>query len=476
MSDSAPAADYQPNGLAEWAKYLATHGSNMPKPQRRKVYLVTLVAALLLIWAPVVLFLKFSPITYTSKWSLIMPVTGAGQTVNLESVGQATSSVTSPFSQASVDPKVNYKAIVTTKPVLQRAADKLDMSEGEFGKPKIKLVDLTALMKFENTGSSAQEAQDKAYALYESLQERLDELRQDEFLRREVYTNASLSSYSEKLTEAQTRIVQFQLQAKIISLEQFKDITLATESSRRVVAELRSRLSGLDARIEALQQALGVNAEQTNGLLALQRDSAFQELLRKKAEAVGTLAEYASRYGPRHHKVLDANEVLSALSTRLFTRAQAVGFDLARHPTLIEALSRDESTGGNIETLASFTAEAEGMRAELAAMNRQIVADLTRLEEGILDATTLEDLERKQQVALAVFTSALAKVDLGRADNFSSYPMLQMLAPPTLPYKPNTLGKALAVVGGVLGSMFCIAGLAILWVRKPFLQKILKSE
>ncbi len=455
--------------------YLAAYGSSMPKGKRRKVYVLTILAALAFIWAPVLIFLLLSPVTYTSKWALIMPVTGAGQTVNLESIGQATASNTSPFSQASVDPKVNYKAIATSKPVLQDAAKKLDMDEGEFGKPKIKLVDLTALLLFENRGRTAEEAQAKAYALFESLQKRLNLLRQDEFTKREFYTNESLKSYNEKLTEAQQNIVEFQLNAKIISIEQFKDITLGIEKNKRTAADMEANLAGLEARLVAQRNALGITNKQTHGLLALQQDATFQELLRKRAEAAGMVGEYEARYGDNHFKVLDARELLQGYSTKLRQQADKLGIKNGDASDLIEALARTQNNGGTVEAVSNLIAEVSGVRAQIERLNYQIAEDEQRLADGIKDATTLEDLGRKQQVALAVFTSALAKIDLGRADNFASYPMLQMLAEPTLPYKPDRLGKMLAMAGGIVGSIFCLLGFAVLWVRKPLLQKLLKN-
>ncbi len=475
-SDRQHTRQNPPQGLGEWIVYLAAYGSSMPKGKRRKIYVLTVLGTLCFLWAPVLLFLLLSPVTYTSKWDLIMPVTGAGQTVNLESIGQATVSNTSPFSQASVDPKVNYKAIATSKPVLKAAAEKLDMDEGEFGKPKIKLVDLTALIKFESVGRTAEEAQKKSFALYEALQDRLNQLRQDEFERREFYTSESLRAYNEKLMEAQEKIVKFQLSAKIISLEQFKDITLGIEKNRRDAAAMEARLSGLRARLAAQRRALGVSDRQTHGLLALQQDANFQELLRKRAEAAGLVGEYEAVLGDRHPRLLDARELLAGYTNKLRDRARVLGIKSNKEIDLIEALARTQANGGTVEALSNLIAEVSGMEVEVARLWEQIRQDEQRLEDGIKDATTLEDLERKQQVALAVFTSALAKIDLGRADNFASYPMLQMLTPPTLPYKADSLGKMLAIAGGMVGSIFCLLGFAVLWVRKPLLQKLLKSE
>ena len=388
---------------------------------RRRVYILTLVATLTVLWLPVLAFVLLTEVTYTSKFSLILPVTGAGQSVNLESIGQATATSTSPFSQSSVDPKVNYRAIANSKPVLQAAARLADMEESEFGKPKIKLVDQTALMNFEIQGQTAEQAQTKANALYQALQQRLENLRHDEVAERERYTNATLDTFSAKLTDAQQRIVEFQQRAKIISLNQFNDITLGIEASMREAAAIKARLDSVLAQSASLRDALGISASQSQGLLTLKQDALFQQLLERHAQAGAALAEHHARYGDNNFKVRDAREVESGLRERLHQRALALGISLQQRTALLEALGRDSSTNDSIQTLARLDAEADGLRAELTARHRQINADQQRLREGISDATTLEDLERKRQVALAVFTSALAKVDLGRSNNFASY-------------------------------------------------------
>ncbi len=467
--------DQHHDGLGSWLSYLAAHGSSMDPVVRRRVYGITLAGALAMIWLPVGSFLMLSPVTYTSNFSLIMPVTGAGQSVNLESIGQATATASSPFAQKSVDPKVNYRAIAMSKPVLQAAAEAAELETSEFGKPKIKLVDQTALMNFELQGSSAEQAHAKAWALYHALQQRLEQLRGDEVEERERYTNASLESFSEKLSEAQQRIVEFQKNARIVSIEQFKDITIGLEDSRRQVSLAEARLDSVQAQMDSLLGALGINPAQSRGLLALQHDAQFQQLLTRHAEASATLAEYRARYGANNFKLRDAREVESGLRQQLHARATALGAAPEGSGAMLEALGRDNVSGDIVETLARLEAEASGLRAELAARNAQIRVDEQRLKDGISDATALEDLERKRQVALAVFTTALAKVDLGRSDNFASYPMLQILAPPTLPWKPDTLGNTLALAGGIAGTLFCVMGLLVLWFRKPFLQKILKS-
>ena len=41
--------------------------------------------------------------------------------------------------------------------------------------------------------------------------------------------------------------------------------------------------------------------------------------------------------------------------------------------------------------------------------------------------------------------------------------------------KLSSLAVGLALLGGLAGSFFILFGLFLLWIRKPFLQKLLKN-
>lgn len=460
--------------LGDWLRRLAAQGSRMEGSKRRRVYVATFLTAAGLIWLPVMAFVLLAPERYYSEWILVVPVSGSGHAVQLESLGQATQSELSPYANAIVDPRVNYKAIATSKPVLRAAAARLDMSPEQFGKPRIKLVDQTALMNFRIAGDTAEDARARARALNEALNAEVARLRVDELERREADSGKALDSFAESLAEAQRRIVEFQSNARITSLEQFSDLTLSIERSRKERDTLQTRRAGLRDRIRALEKGLGVPSGSAGMVVALQNDAEFQSLLESGAQAAATLAEYETRWGERHFKVVSARANDEGLRKAMLIRADRIiggNYSLA---TLI-ALANNSQASTLLQSLVQASAELAGVEAEVKTINGQIVALKTRIDEGTSDAVTLEDLKRKQQVAMAVFTTALAKLDLGKTDSFSSYPMLQTLASPTLPWQADTLGKNLAVVGGLLASLLCLAALMLLWIRKPYLQRLLKN-
>lgn len=460
--------------LGDWLRKLAVQGSHMEGNKRSKVYRLTFLAAASVIWVPVIAFVLFFPERYYSEWSLVIPVSGSGHAVQLESLGQATQSELSPYANAIVDPRVNYKAIATSRPVLASAAGRIGIKVNSFGKPRIKLVDQTALMNFRIAAGTAEEALARAQALNDSLNQEIERLRVDELRRRESDSGKALASFSETLTDAQQKIVEFQAEAKIISLEQFSDLAVSIERSRKERDVLLAKRAGLINRIQALEDGLGVPQGMAGMVLILQNDAEFQSLLAGGAEAAATLAEYEARWGAQHFKVVAARANDQGMRKAVYERAAQVVRGNKSLVALI-ALANNSQARDLVQQLVQLSADLAGAEAEIDALDTQIVALKSRIEEGTSDAVTLEDLKRKQQVAMAVFTTALAKLDLGKTDSFSSYPMLQMLSAPTLPAEPDTLGVKLALVGGVLASLLCLAALTLLWIRKPYLQRILKS-
>jgi uncharacterized protein involved in exopolysaccharide biosynthesis len=139
-------------------------------------------------------------------------------------------------------------------------------------------------------------------------------------------------------------------------------------------------------------------------------------------------------------------------------------------------LNQDMARDALFQKLLSLDAEAQGLAGKAEAL-QGIVADMeSEVGKGRAMASTLDELERDHQIAEAVFTSALARIDTGKSDLYVSYPLLQMLAEPTLPDKPSSPRTALVLAGMLAGTLFTVIGLALLWLRKPWLRKLLAVE
>jgi uncharacterized protein involved in exopolysaccharide biosynthesis len=456
-----------------WLADLLSHGSSLPRSRRLPLYAGIALAMLTVIWTPTALFLLLKPTTYTSTWALILPGSGAGHAVSLESVGQASATMSSPYTSHSVDPKVNYKAVAESDPVLAAAAAAIGMRAEDFDKPRIKLVDQTALMNFRVSGATPEQALAKSNALYAALQAELERLRSDELRRREVGISDMLSSFSDKLRTAQQRILDYQADAQIVSIEQFNELILNLERLRTQVRDLKARRAGLAGQLESLRNSLQIDPQTATALLELQQDALFHRLAQDWAAASALLTRNRARWGEKHEQVVSAQEDEDALRRALLGRARTLAPTLAVDSEPL--IARGSSAPELYRRLIELDAERRGLDAQIASLARDISEQESLLERNTTDASNLEDLKRRHQVATAVFTTALAKADIGKSDRFSSYPLVQLLATPTLPTKADTLGRNLALLGATAGSLFSLFGLYLLWIRKPFFQRLLKN-
>ncbi len=454
---------------------LITHGSNLGTSSRFAMYIGIALATLLVIWIPVALFLLALQPGYTSKWSLILPGSGAGHAVSLDSVGQATATVTSPFGNHSVDPKINYKAIVSSTQVLSSAAKKVKMSVKDFGKPIIKLVDQTAMIHFQISGRTGEETYEKSKALYASFQDELEHLRNDEQQRRENATSKMLNSFSEKLQLAQQRILEYQTHSRIVSLEQFTELTLGQERTRNKLQEMKAEHAGLSVQLDTLKTTLSTGPELASAIIRLQTDPLFQELADKQANAAAVLAESHAQWGENNFEVVTARDNHNGLKKALYKRVRVLASRAGVNTAKLVKLGSSGDRKLYSQLIELFSRE-QGMASRIQSLETSIIEQQKLLDSSTTNASKLEDLKRKLQVATAVFTTALAKIDLGKSNRFSTYPMVQLFSAPDLPEKPDTLGRKLALSGAVLGSIFIAIGLILLWIRKPYLQKILKNE
>ncbi len=452
---------------------LLTHGSSLSDSKRRALYTGVAIATLAIIWLPVMIFLTLHNTTYTSRWDLILPGASAGMAVSLESIGQASATAASPYNNRSVEPRVNYKAIAESEPVLSSAAAKMNLNVKKFGKPRIKLVDQTALMNFSISAPSAEQAHTKAQVLHQALENELDRLRDDELQQREQAVNRMLKSYNENLQQAQQNIIDYQNRSRILSLEQYNELTLNLERTRVTLGDLKAEHAQLTGSINKLRQSLNTSLDDAATLHTLTQDALFQELAIKWAQTSTQLSDARSKWAERHPEVTASRHALTRLRIALLQRINTL---IPGNATDLEQLISLSNSQPSLYTqLVELSTRESGLSEQIESTQQRLDEQQHFLEESTTDASNLEDLKRKLQVATAVMTTALAKLDIGKSNHFSSYPLIQMLTKPSLPEKADTLGRDLALLGAIFATFMTLFGLVLLWTRKSYLQKLLKN-
>ncbi len=450
------------------------YGTELNGRDRYRLYAKIFLVCSLVIWLLIGSFVFLKPETYTSRWTLIFPGKGNGHAVNLESIGQASATSPSPYTNSKLDPGVNYKAITNSFPVLNAAAEQVKIPVSAFGKPKIKLVDQTSLMEFAISGRSAEEAQQKAIALYEALQQQLERLRDDEQASINQAGMSIIDDFSEKLEETQQQTLAYQAQSGLVSLEQFKQMVVDYEQRRHSLAQLEGEIAATQAKIQQLSQHIPLTQQQLGFALRLRNDNLFQELMARYSKLNTEYQSNKRALGTQHPHFQQLAAARSGLADSLLELAQKLlGTKLPLHDLL--SLASKQFDKDLLVNLVELHSKNSGDQAQFSQLKLALDKLKQRIDSSTSDAVRIEDLLRKQQVATAVFSTALAKLDIGKADRYSAYPLVQLLASPSLPSEADSLGIILAVAAGSLATMAIFIGLVLLWLRKRLLQKILKN-
>jgi len=439
-------------------------------------YCLLFSGSMLLIWLPSMLYLEYAKPVYTSKWTLILPGTGVNTSVSLDNIGQATTSSLSAYGGNSVSPKVNYKSIAESSNVLKLAAETMQMDLEDFGKPRIKLVDQTSLIFFEVKAGGAKLAQKKSFALYESLETTLTQLRIDEIKRRESSVQSMIMGFRENLKKTRDQLLAYQAKSDIVAIEQFEQLTTALQKVKLQLVGFKADKARYAGEYKRLVRVLKLTAEQASAALILQTDLVFQENNKSYAIASALLAKQTLKMGENHPEVIKTRDALIAAKQQLNKRAFLLIGKRGKKTLMRLMLSPDKVRGALFERLIILDSESKGLSDKINTLS-QLISDMNkRLNNDTKSVASLDDLQRNHQIAEAVFTSALARIDTGKTDVYASYPLIQMLSSPSVPEKPTTPNPLYVFLGAGVATSISLFGMLILWTRKPWLRKILLNE
>ena len=446
-------------------------------PERGRVLRYGLVLALG--WIAILLlagaFFLLTPKTYSSGFTLILPGAGAASSVNLESFGQTNSSAASPFGSHSLSPTENYRRLLLSYRLRGSVAESLGLTIADVPAPRIRLANQTKLMFVSVRAATPEDAKRLADAWLASFEVELAALRAEEQALREQAYRDTLAGFEVTVRDTQAKIIAFQSEHGLISVEQFQDLVTQTEALRfeleRAVAEERvaqsevSRLSGI----------LGISPGDAADVLALLSDTTFQSLLESRSLAQTRLAELTEMYGPNHPEMIAASEAYSGLRGGLFDRGrQLLGFEAFASLNPVYYSSTDERSA-LIGKLIEASVRLAGVARRRDAMAKQLAETEERVARLAVPATELDGLLRDHQVAETVFASALARIDTNRTDIFTSYPLTQTVETPGLPESPATPSKKFTALGALAGIFLYAIGLALLWIRLPVIRVLLKT-
>lgn len=441
----------------------------------KRPYLVTGLISYIVVGLMIMLYLAQAP-RYTSKMELVLPGTGSSSSVTLDDVGQVLSQTNTPFSGGGFNPRVNYKEMLSSRGVSERAARSVNMELKAFGEPKVKLTEQTSIISFSMKAKSPELAQAKALSLYNSLQKELDILRLDEVSRRDESIKQVLDQYRVRMNTTRNAIVDFQQRSMVVSTEQMELLlkTLSGVKERQVY--VRADVQNLKMYINQLSEELGVSPRLAGQAFAIQSDVEFRSYIDELQKSITQLSEYSSRWGLNHPKVVAQQKRLDFTRASINKRSievfgmeaneifNTLNLDLTPH--------RSKLFSDLIESYATQKAKSS-MLLDLDRSSNHLSDQLKIYSREIVE---LERLEREFSMAEAIFTSAAGRLEASKADIFASYPVVQMLTAPSYPGNPSSPKKAIAIIGGVAGFILITLGLLILCQRRFLIQILLKKD
>ena len=439
-------------------------------------YLILSALGNTLIWGSSLQYLKVTKPTYTSEWGLILSSGSLGVSVNLPGIGQASSSSGSALGSSTYDPRENFSYIFSSEPVLKNAAAIAKIPPEKFGKPRIKLLNNTTIMQFEVTGKSPKEAQNKSLALYQAIISKVNNLRASEISQRGKPSQQILLSSQRKLEQAQKRLSDYKMRSGLNFPDQVGNLSTNIEQLRRLRAETHAQEEQADKRIRQLAKDLGLSPSEAAIAFLLRVDQIFQQNLKDYSEATTTLEVLMTKFDVNHPQVIkETNRQEIAWSALLQRSEYLAGKPL--NPSTLNRLAlavAGSSRDTLFQSLVSYQSDLQGLKAQVKGLDQAIAKLETRLDNLSKKQTILENLKRDQQIAEATFASTLTKLDLGQGDVFSTYPLIQMALEPTLADEPTSPKKNFILAGAAVGSVFSTLGLALLWIRKPWIDKLSK--
>lgn len=442
-------------------------------------YFLAMITANGLLWGGCMAYLKFAPISYKSEFTLILPRTDSKTIADIEGVGQISSSRESIYATELADPRTDYKYILESSAFLDSVAKSLKISVENLGIPRTKAVDNSSILTVEIKGSSPEDALNKGSAIYKTFSQTVDQLRQEEKQLRSNNSQDNLIKTSENLKLAQEKLVSFQTRSGFNSPEQINLLGASIEEIRRSKAQVDAESSFVEKNFIELSSSLNLTSESAVQAFTLKADRLFQTTLKEYADSTNNLAILTQKLAENHPDVVRESFRQQAATDKLNQRGkQLIGesFNLS----LLKLLNLNESNPVGRESLYEKIISLNAQKASLQAKSKELQKKLDNFQQLYIQQIkyreTYENLSRDLRMAETFFSSNVANTKGKDVNPFASYPLFQMLTPPSLPLKPSSPKKTFALLGAGLGSILVSTGIGLLWFRSSQIGKKQKES
>lgn len=467
------------NGLGNPAKKKTSGNGKVPKSaiegfqlrfpkalrQKNAIYLAIWLVGNIVLWTTSLLYLKFKSPIYLSSWTIALPATVSSTSVNLPEIGQASSESQSPFSSLVSDPRENYKLLAESADVAEPAAKSMGMESEQFGKPAVKILDNSTLMELTIHGLTPQESKDKAIALQQALQNKLVELKNIESNDPDKTTLKTIKNAQIRLEQTRKKLADYQENSGLNSNAQLENLANSIEQMRVEKAQLSTQQQRAQGKLNRLLAELKLTPSQAQDALALTSDHLFGQYLNNYSQIKTEFVNLTGKFLASHPIVIAQQEDLRLAEKAMLERAASV---LGRSMDLKTLGQLDLNGNGNqfnnqkanvLGTLIDLQGEQQGLQEQGQELERQMSQLMTRQKQRSRSGSELDRLKKDVQIAEAVYSSTLTKLEIKRTDTSNLYPPISLLTQPNLPKEPSAPKTALILLGSAVGSFFLTTAL-----------------
>ena len=431
---------------------------------------------LMTVWLLAGAFAATAPEAYVSKWTLVLPDRSESSSLALSEIGNASFSQSSPFGNIGQNPLLTYQTFATSAIVLKDAAQRLNISTSELGKPRIKLIPQTPLMEFQIKGDTPEQASAKGKAIIKALEDKLQVLREDELHAREQHRKKALETYNNQLSASRRAVLDHQSSTSLVTTDQFDVLATTIESHKSLLSTERANRDQLNGYLTNLYSGVGVSTEVAQAAARLQSREDIRSLLSSYAQALVETADATARLGDRHPELIGLQATLESLESELLAKVDRSLRTNKQALRDIALLSTGQETGEILRGIVKASAELSGMTQKVASLSADVTQMEGRLKRQARSAALLADLERDHSIAEAVFSSALGRISTEKFDVLAAYPLFQVFSPPTADQSPDKRPIFIALVGAVGITLCVLMGLVVLWLRRPLWRRITKTS
>lgn len=427
-----------------------------------------------IIAATVAIVLVKAP-AYQASWVMLLPGTERSSTVNLANIGEARTSTSNAYGNVSLSPKHTYREIALSSTVIDKAALKFGVKNGAFTKPNIKLIQQTPAIRFTLKGTDPEKLENRSIIFHETFLEVLNDLRANEIDRHDQGVSLQLAAAKNRLKEAQARIVEFKSNGAVMTEEQLDLRTVGFESLRAQVTSAEQSFIKAQSSRNKLSELLGITDTQAAEITKMSSHPQLVGLLpalhETGAELNGLKAIAGEGYPLRRAAQAKYDQHLLALkiivdsvpSLRPMKLMGVAELLTPQHAPLLARLIEESLT-------------VESHRAEIALLQTQVINADKSMRVISSEIANLDELKRDYQIAEAIFSSGLTRLDSSKFDIYATYPLVQLLTLPGGQINRDHLASKLIMVAGILLSMLVCVLIILFDIRKQLLETYFKKE